>query len=164
VVVPKPVARTFPTQLDGFSEPVVLSYSLESMVAEKLDAILSRMEFTSRMKDFYDLYYLARSNTFDARTLQEAIFQTLQRRGTPIESDTSVQLQRLADSSLLQSRWTRFARDRLPEPLGFAQVLSTICALVCPVVNAIVQEREIFGVWIPSLVLRPVVKSAIRAG
>lgn len=57
--MPKPVARAFPTQLEGFMEPVVLSYPLESIVSEKLDAVVSRGELTSRMKDFYDLHYLA---------------------------------------------------------------------------------------------------------
>ena len=80
-IVPGPMERAIPTQLDGFIAPAVLSYSLESTVAEKLDAIISRMDLTSRMKDFYDLYYLACTVAFDARTLQEAIFQTLQRRG-----------------------------------------------------------------------------------
>lgn len=75
VIVPKPSERSIPTQLDGFEEPIILTYSLESTVAEKLDATISRMELNSRMKDFYDLYYLASTYSFDARILQEAISQ-----------------------------------------------------------------------------------------
>lgn len=151
VVVPKPVARAFPTQLDGFVEPVILSYSFESIVAEKLDAILSRMELTSRMKDLYDLHYLAHTVSFDARTLQEAIYQTLQRRGTPIERDTLAEVRRLADSPSFQSRWDRFARDRLTNSLDLVEVMSSIYALIGPVFDAILDEREAFGVWTPSL-------------
>ena len=39
------------------STPTVNTYSLETTIAEKIDAILSLMEFSSRMKDYYDIYY-----------------------------------------------------------------------------------------------------------
>ena len=59
VVIPKPEIRRIPTQLEDFEEPEIMTYSLESTVAEKFDAIISRMELSSRMKDYYDIYYLA---------------------------------------------------------------------------------------------------------
>jgi hypothetical protein len=58
VVVPSPVERTLPVLLPEFEEPKILTYSLESTVAEKLDAIISLMEATSRMKDFFELYII----------------------------------------------------------------------------------------------------------
>lgn len=58
VIVPKQEKRKIPTQLDGFTAPIVNTYSLETTIAEKIDAILSLMEFSSRMKDYYDIYYL----------------------------------------------------------------------------------------------------------
>jgi predicted nucleotidyltransferase component of viral defense system len=54
VIVPKPKKRVIQTQLDGYEAPKVYTYSLESTIAEKFDAILQRFELTSRMKDFYD--------------------------------------------------------------------------------------------------------------
>ena len=63
--------------------------------------------------DRHDLHYLAHTVSFDARTLQEAIYQVLQRRGTPIERETLAEVRSLADSLSFQSRWGRFARDRL---------------------------------------------------
>ena len=59
VITPGPILRRIPTRLDGFDEPEIYTYSLESTIAEKLDAILQRMETTSRMKDFYDIFYLS---------------------------------------------------------------------------------------------------------
>ena len=59
IIVPKQEKRKIPTQLEDFNAPMVNTYSLETTIAEKLDAILSLMEFSSRMKDYYDLYYLA---------------------------------------------------------------------------------------------------------
>lgn len=58
----------------------MLTYSLETTITEKFDAIISRMELTSRMKDFFDIYYLATSNNFEGRKLQEAIFETLENK------------------------------------------------------------------------------------
>ena len=53
VIVPKAVKRCIKTRLTDFEEPEVYTYSLESTIAEKFDAILKRMEATSRMKDFF---------------------------------------------------------------------------------------------------------------
>lgn len=57
VIVPKAVKRRLKTRLANFEAPGVYMYSLESAIAEKLDAILKRMEATSQMKDFFDIYY-----------------------------------------------------------------------------------------------------------
>lgn len=51
VIVPNSHRRAIPVQLDGFDVPEVLTYSLESTIAEKFDALLQRLELTSRMKD-----------------------------------------------------------------------------------------------------------------
>lgn len=149
VIVPKPSERVFPTQLDQFEEPVVLTYSLESIVAEKLDAIISRMELNSRMKDFYDLYYLANTYSFDARTLQEAIFRTLQHRGTPYERDSLRKVKQLASMTDVQARWSRFVSVRLKAGVSLMEVLDVVCLLLEPVFDAIVNEREVFGTWDP---------------
>lgn len=85
VIVPRAEERTISTQLPDFESPVILTYSLESTIAEKFDAILQRFELTSRMKDFYDIYYLSKTFNFDGAKLQTAIFETLQCRGTPYE-------------------------------------------------------------------------------
>ena len=81
VIVPRQEKRKIPTQLDGFEAPTVNTYSLETTVAEKLDAILSLMEFSSRMKDYYDLYYLANKFDFNGATLTEALKKTFENRG-----------------------------------------------------------------------------------
>ena len=73
VIVPKQEKRRIPTQLDDFTAPTVNTYSLETTIAEKIDAILSLMEFSSRMKDYYDIYYLA--NKFDFDGFDEAFFE-----------------------------------------------------------------------------------------
>ncbi len=77
VIVPKQEKRKIPTQLDNFPAPTVNTYSLETTIAEKIDAILSLMEFSSRMKDYYDIYYLANRFDFDGATLTKALKKDL---------------------------------------------------------------------------------------
>lgn len=86
VIVPGAERRPIQTQLEGYTQPAILTYSLESTVAEKFDAILQRFELTGRMKDFYDIYYLSKTFNFDGAKLQSAIQQTLQNRGTAYEN------------------------------------------------------------------------------
>ena len=83
VIVPKQEKRKIPTQLEGFDAPVVNTYSLETTIAEKLDAILNLMEFSSRMKDYYDIYYLANKFDFDGAVLTEALRKTFVNRSMP---------------------------------------------------------------------------------
>ena len=78
VIVPKQEKRKIPTQLDDFITPTVNTYSIETTVAEKIDAILTLMEFSSRMKDYYDIYYLANKFDFDGATLTEALKKTFE--------------------------------------------------------------------------------------
>jgi predicted nucleotidyltransferase component of viral defense system len=82
VIVPKQEKRKIPTQLSDFEAPVVNTYSVETTVAEKIDAILSLMEFSSRMKDYYDIYYIANRFHFDGATLTEALKKPLKTVGT----------------------------------------------------------------------------------
>jgi len=56
VIVPKSEKRKTPTQLDGFIQPEISTYSLESTIAEKFDAIISRFEFTSCTNQLGELF------------------------------------------------------------------------------------------------------------
>ena len=75
--VPEAEQRTIHMQLSDFEAPVIKTYSLESTKAEKLDAIMQRFELTGKMKDFYDIYYLARTYDFDGTRFKKVIFETL---------------------------------------------------------------------------------------
>lgn len=110
VIVPRAEERKINTQLPHFEAPIIMTYSLESTIAEKFDAILQRFELTGRMKDFYDIYYLARTFDFDGTKLQTAIFETLQRRGTPYDRDSFKRVVTLAEDEDMQKRWKYFLK------------------------------------------------------
>ena len=80
VIVPNQEKRRI-IQLEDFAAPTVNTYSLETTIAEKIDAILSLMEFSSRMKDYYDIYYLANKFDFDGSILIDALRKTFENRG-----------------------------------------------------------------------------------
>jgi predicted nucleotidyltransferase component of viral defense system len=147
VVIPSPVERVLPVILTGFEEPKILTYSLESTVAEKLDAIISLMEATSRMKDFFDIYYLASTFDFDGRKLQEAIYETLTNRGTPYEKDSVIILSRLADDSNIIKRWSNFCKKILQYKLDFRNVIKLIIDFLQPPFEALIHEEELFKKW-----------------
>ncbi len=111
VIIPKAEWRNIQTQLNGYEKSEILTYSLESTIAEKLDAILKRFELTGRMKDFYDIYYLSKTFNFDGLKLETAIQETLQNRGTAYEKDSFDRVLALADDADMQTKWRYFPQD-----------------------------------------------------
>ena len=147
VIIPKAEFRKISTQLPEFEVPEVNTYSLESTIAEKFDAILQRFELTGRLKDFYDIYYLARTFDFDGLKLQNAIFETLQNRGTHYEKDSFKRIVRLVDDSDMQTKWKYFLKNIKNESLEFAVVISEITIFLEPMYEAIAGEFEWQKSW-----------------
>ncbi len=126
VIVPKQVKRKIPTQLNGFDAPTISTYSLETTIAEKLDAILSLMEFSSRMKDYYDIYYLANKFDFDEEILTEALRKTFTNRGHSFTIEQFEQVVNFDDDAAMQKKWKAFTRKIDTKTDNFSVVLKTI--------------------------------------
>ena len=147
VVVPGTIKRSIPVQLEGFTEPVISTYSLESTIAEKYEAILQRLEMTSRMKDFYDIYYLSNMFDYDGRVLQQAIWETLQKRGTQYNKDSLQTIGNFVGDAGMQNKWKQYLKaQKLKEP-EFDVVVQAMLKFLGPVWDAIVREDEFFGNW-----------------
>lgn len=147
IIIPKAEKRRIPVQLPEFSAPEISTYSLESTIAEKFDTILQRLEMTSRMKDYYDIWYLTNTFDFDGRKLQEAIEQTLRTRGTPYNRNSLTHIASFADDESIRKRWRQFLnRTKLPA-LDFSDVLYGIQIFLLPVFEAIIQENECLKSW-----------------
>ena len=147
VIVPHPERRNIQTQLEGYEKPEVLTYSLESTIAEKFDAILQRFELTGRMKDFYDIYYLSRTFDFDGLKLQTAIQETLQNRGTAYEKDSFDRVLALADDEDMKTKWRYFLRMLGNPEISFSEIMSQIDSFLNPLWKAVVNETEFLVVW-----------------
>ncbi|MGO5232316.1 nucleotidyl transferase AbiEii/AbiGii toxin family protein [Thermoguttaceae bacterium LCP21S3_D4] len=147
IIVPKAEKRKIPVQLEDFIQPEINTYSLESTIAEKFDAILQRLEMTSRMKDFYDIYYLSKMFDFDGRKLQEAIIETLQNRGTSYNRDSLQQVAGFVNNADMIAKWKRSLKDIKKSDLSFEEVVGAIVNFLKPVWDGIVDEEEFFGEW-----------------
>ena len=147
VIVPKAERRNIQTQLADFEKPEILTYSLESTIAEKFDAILQRFELTGRMKDFYDIYYLSRTFDFDGLKLQTAIWETLQNRGTAYEKDSFDRVLALADDPDMQIKWRYFLRTLVNPEMEFSEVIMGIKAFLQPVWYSVLAENEYQRQW-----------------
>lgn len=126
VIVPNQEKRRFPTQLEGFSAPAINTYSLETTIAEKIDAILNLMEYSRRMKDYYDIYYLANKFEFDGRLLTEALKKTFKNRGPVFTLEQFEKLVSFADDSAMQKKWNVICHKIDTKTDDFSTVLETI--------------------------------------
>lgn len=126
VIVPKQEKREIPTQLEGFDAPTVNTYSLETTIAEKLDAILNLMEFSSRMKDYYDIYYLAHKFDFDGAVLTEALKRTFANRSHIFTVEQLKQIVAFGSDEAMQKKWCAFCRKTDIKTDDYSTVLQTI--------------------------------------
>ena len=147
VIVPKQEKRKIPTQLDDFDSPTVNTYSLETTIAEKLDAILDLMEFSSRMKDYYDIYYLANKFDFDGATLTKALKKTFENRGHAFTVEQFEQVMNFADDSAMQKKWKAFVRKINTKTDDYSNVLKTIKVFLTKPFIAAVKSKAFTEKW-----------------
>lgn len=147
VIVPKQEKRRIPTQLDGFTAPTVNTYSLETTIAEKIDAILSLMEFSSRMKDYYDIYYLAKKFDFDGATLTEALRKTFENRGHTFTADQFDQAMAFDSDDAMQKKWKAFCRKIDTKTDDYGTVLRTIKEFLTKPFTAAIRDKEFTKKW-----------------
>jgi hypothetical protein len=117
----------YPTLLP-MPAPRVLAYPMNTVVAEKLEAIVSLGMLNSRMKDFYDIWFLARTFPFQAEALGAALRATFERRKTELDPDgLKVLLAELSGDVTKQTQWRAFlGKSRLTAPDDFALVNDAI--------------------------------------
>ena len=147
VIVPKQEKRKIPTQLSDFSSPTVSTYSLETTIAEKLDAILSLMEFSSRMKDYYDIYYLANKFDFDGSLLSEAFQKTFAARGHQFTPEQFDQVIEFGNDSAMQKKWKAFLRKIDTKTEDFSTVLKTMAVFLRTPFLAALDGNKFIAHW-----------------
>jgi len=127
VVIPKPGFITYPTLLN-FPSPSLKAYPPESMVAEKVQAMISLGMANSRMKDYYDLFIIFKKYPLNTSKLSRAVEATFKRRKTDIPHTIPLGLSdEFALDQNKQNQWTQFinryefqdSSDSLPEVISF---------------------------------------------
>jgi predicted nucleotidyltransferase component of viral defense system len=133
-ITPGPVAIKFPGMLD-FPSPTLRAYPVETVVAEKFESLVRLGMRTSRIKDFYDLWYIATRFSFEGAILQRAIQATFRARETLVPAEPPVGLtdEFEADGSK-QALWRAFAeRAGIVSPGSLAEVLPVLWGFLLPV-------------------------------
>ena len=147
VIVPKQEKRQIPTQLPDFESPTVNTYSIETTVAEKLDAILSLMEFSSRMKDYYDLYYIANKFDFDGAVLTDALRKTFANREHNFTIEQFEQVMSFGDDAAMQKKWKAFVRKINTKTDDYSTILKTIRIFLEKPFTAAVENKTFTECW-----------------
>lgn len=150
VIVPKQEMRKIPTQLSDFYAPTVNTYSVETTIAEKIDAILSLMEFSSRMKDYYDIYYIANKFNFDGTVLTEALKKTFANREHSFTVEQFEQVIGFADDDTMQKKWKAFVRKIDAKTDDYSMVLKVIKAFLAEPFAAVAENTSFTAHWTAS--------------
>jgi hypothetical protein len=132
VVTPGAVDITYPALLD-FPAPALSGYPRETVIAEKFQAMVYLRTLNSRMKDFYDVWLLARQFAFDGAVLAKAIAATFANRETAIDVAPIAFTPEFTEQASTLAQWTAF-RKKLPNtecPETLAEVVPLLASSCC---------------------------------
>jgi hypothetical protein len=145
VVTPAPVEIDYPTLLDA-PAPHLRAYPVETVVAEKFEALVTLGIANSRLKDFYDLWLVAQTFEFRLSALVEAVRRTFERRETALSVDIPIGL---TDefTAAWGAQWQTFlSRERMAAaPAVFAAVIADLRAFLIPLTETI----DVDQIWLP---------------
>ena len=151
IITPGAQPISYPTLLD-FSTPELLGYTPETTIAEKFEAMVTLDMANTRMKDFLDIWLLAKGRPFDGSVLAKAVDATFSRRKTELPMEAPIALTpAFTDAREKSTQWTSYAkkarvRGDVPS-LGEATEL--INDFLMPVVEALVAEKLFDAEWSP---------------
>lgn len=151
VVTPGPAEIAFPTLLD-MPAPRLLAYPRETVIAEKLDALVTLGQDNSRMKDLHDLWALSRTSAFHGPGLREAVAATFARRRTVLPGSAPVAFTlAFHDDAAKRAQWRAFVARQGPDaglpPL--TELMEKIARFLLPVLDAIRSGEALDADWPP---------------
>jgi hypothetical protein len=138
IVTPAPQIVKYPTLL-GMAAPELRAYPPETVVAEKLQAMVQLGMANSRMKDFHDLWVMARDFAFEGEPLRNAIIATFSRRKTdlPFAAPTALTVT-FSNDETKKKQWSAFcARSGLKDQAGnLGEVVEVLRGFLLPSLSA----------------------------
>lgn len=150
-ITPGPVSFRYPTWLDHLPPPQVLGYPTETIIAEKYETVFRRREDNSRIKDWFDIWLLATTLSFDGATLQSAIASTFRQRSRNFDENPRSLYASIAETPNRIANWRSFLKmmpeDSAPETL--AEVFDLIAKFLDPVMASCSNGRDFHGAWNP---------------
>jgi predicted nucleotidyltransferase component of viral defense system len=108
----------------------IWSYNVETIIAEKFEAIVKRGVLSTRIRDYYDVYMLinTQNKIIDKKTLKDAITLTAQHRGTnEIIKDWKKIVEKIANDSKMRQQWKRYQKDNFyAEEIEYKDLINAI--------------------------------------
>lgn len=145
-IYPDRMEMDYPTLLDD-APAQMYAYSVESMIAEKFEAIVSLGEANGRLKDFYDICTISEKRDFDGEQLQTAIEETFRNRNTGFDEIAAFK-DGFCKDTIRASRWKGFLRQKnVLEPIAFDEAIQSIRMFLDPVVDSIRKGNTFKGTW-----------------
>lgn len=145
-VFPKPSTRDFPVILD-FPSPKLLCYHPETSIAEKFHAMVQHDMLNSRMKDFYDIWYLSHHMEFDGKVLFKAIQSTFDKREVKLQENLVAFSEEFISSKQLQ--WNAFRKKMAIEtiPSQFGDVVDGVKGFLVPLIPCLLGRQPYTKRW-----------------
>jgi hypothetical protein len=143
-VTPDPDDVEYPVMLPEFAAPKLRAYPQYTVVAEKLEALTSLGMANSRMKDYFDLWVLARYADFDADILRRAVQVTFDRRATSLTGSAPLGL---TDAFAQDAQWRAFLKRNRLEVLALNDVIAALRRFLLPVAEAAASHSPLRGRW-----------------
>jgi predicted nucleotidyltransferase component of viral defense system len=152
-VYPERKFASFPVLLP-MEAPVIRAYPREAAIAEKLIAMVVLDIRNSRMKDFYDIWFMANTWTFEVATLRDAIRASFGRRGVEMPQGVPFALtdEFLGDLQKTQ-QWNAFVSRLYPgsDTPSFEQIGVLLRAFLLPCILFVPADQAVNQYWTPSL-------------
>lgn len=134
VVTPQPLELSYPSLMEELPQANIMAYSLESVIAEKFQAMIELSEVNSRYKDFYDVYKILKNHSLDIDIISDAIRATFDNRETGYQLNHPLFTKEFATDVVRNQQWTRFLkRIKLDKSLNFEEVISLITSRLEPI-------------------------------
>lgn len=151
VIYPDAVKMELPVILD-MESPMINAYSLESSIAEKLEAIIRNGYLNSRYKDFYDIYVLSTKYEFAFDELKKAVIETFENRRTPLTVNSAAFSDEFLNDPMHQTRWNAFLKKKKAlVQISMSDALERIKVFVLPLLTDIATAGTIWnpktGCW-----------------
>jgi predicted nucleotidyltransferase component of viral defense system len=111
-ITPKPVKRIFKSLFDESNQFELWAYNNETILAEKIETILRRGVGNTRPRDFYDVYIITKTQSFDHDIFHQALLATSAHRGTTEKiSNVPEIIKSIEESSMLKNQWEKYRRE-----------------------------------------------------
>lgn len=146
-----PVDVEFPTLLD-MPAPKVRAYRMETSLAEKYSATVTLGIANTRMKDYFDFWFLGKHFEFDGQELADSLLATLKRRGKDIPTETPIGFtEAFAKDASRQAIWKSFWKKSVrTEPmLSLEEVVSFAASFLVPPAIAAAKGQKFARKWKP---------------